>query len=422
MIQPLIVTLREGVEAALIVGIAVIYLRKTGREQAVGTVYYALAAAIAASIAGAILIQRITINQEAFEGYVLLLSAFFVATMLYWMHRTSGAIKGEIERHIEKVSAKPGASSWGIFFFVFFMVFREGLETVLILGAVTLNTADLLDFFGAIAGLTLAVIFGVLFLRGSLRVDLRRFFQITTVILCAVVLQLIVSGLHELSEAGVVPSNQRMMALIGPVVSNDFFFVVLILALAGLMVLFDWRSRTGRPDGFTPAEGADRRAALHAARKEKLWTLSVCAFSLIFILAITAQFIYAKSQTSLSPAIPIAAIDGQIRIPLADVSDGALHRFSYSGADTTVRFIVVKSGDHLGTALDACVICGSQGYYQQGPHVFCKNCTAEIYSPSIGVTGGCNPVPLPSFTEGTDLVINVSDITNGASMFTTASH
>ena len=147
------------------------------------------------------------------------------------------------------------------------ILFREGIETVLILGAVTLNTSDLLDFFGAIAGLVLAVIFGILFLRGSIRVDLRRFFRITTVILCAVVLQLVISGLHELSESGVIPSNQRMMALIGPIVSNDFFFVVLILALASMMVLLDWRSRAAVPATAGPGEGADRRAAQHAARQ-----------------------------------------------------------------------------------------------------------------------------------------------------------
>lgn len=415
MIQSLVVTLREGVEAALIIGIAVTYLRKTGRHDAIRTVYAALAAAILASIVGAVLLERIAINQEAFEGYVLLISAFFVATMLYWMHRTGSALKGEIEQRIEQVTSTTSASSWGIFLFVFFMVFREGIETVLILGAVTLNTSDLLDFFGAIAGLALAVIFGVLFLRGSFRVDLRRFFKITTVILSAVVFQLLISGLHELSESGVLPSNQRIMALIGPIVSNDFFFVVLILALASMMILLDWRNRA--PQAASAESAADRRAALYTARREKLWTFGVCASALLFIMAITAEFIYAKNQTALSPATPVTAIDGVIRIPLSSVADGDLHRYSYQGGDTTVRFIVVKSGDHLGTALDACVICGSQGYYQKGPHVFCKNCTAEIYSPSIGVTGGCNPIPVPSTTQGTDLLIQASDLQTGSRLF-----
>jgi high-affinity iron transporter len=416
MIQSLVVTLREGVEAALIIGIAIIYLRKTGRASSTRVVYFALGAAVAASIAGAVIVQQISLNQEALQGYILLASAFFVATMLYWMHRTGGSIKGVIERRIEQVSSQEAASSWGIFLFVFFMVFREGIETVLILSAVTLNTSDLLEFFGAIAGLTLAVIFGVLFLRGSVRVDLRRFFLITTVILSAVVFQLVISGLHELSESGVIPSNQQIMALVGPIVSNDFFFVVLILTLASMMILFDWHSRSKQP---LAADGnaADRRAAAYAARREKLWTGAVCASSLVFIMAITAEFIYAKSQTELSPATAVSDSNGVIRIPLAQISDGDLHRFSYHGADVSARFIIVKAGDHVGTAFDACVICGAQGYYQQGPHVFCKNCTAEIYTPSIGITGGCNPVPFPSRMEGNDLLINVSDLAAGSKLF-----
>jgi high-affinity iron transporter len=417
MLQSLVVSLREGVEAALIVGIAIIYLRKTGRQHSVKIVYLALGAAIAASIAGAVLLQRISLNQEAFEGYIFLLSAVFVATMLYWMNKTARGLKGHIEQRLEHSSSESSASTWGIFLFVFFMVLREGIETVLILSAVTLNTSDLLEFSGAIAGLALATIFAVLFLRGSIRVDIRRFFQITTIILVAVIAQLVISGLHELSEAGVVPSNQQLMALIGPIVSHDIFFIVLILALAGMMILFDWRSRAHEVSAAGSTRGAEHRATLHAARRDKLWTAAVCSTTLIFIMAITAEFIYANGQTALSPATPVTDSGGIIRIPLAEVSDGELHRFSYQGTDISARFIVIKTGDHIGTAFDACVICGSQGYYQKGPHVFCKNCTAEIYAPSIGVTGGCNPVPLTSHVSDTDLQINVTDLAAGNRLF-----
>lgn len=418
MVQSLVITLREGVEAALIIGIAILYLRKSGRAAAEAAVYWALAGAVVASIAGAIVLQRISINQEAFEGYVLLTAAFFVATMLYWMQRTARGLKRQIEQRLESISSQQHTSTLGVFLFVFLMVFREGIETVLILGAVTLNTSDLLNFFGALAGLALAVIFGVLFVRGSMRLDLRRFFEITTVILIAVVLQLAISGLHELSEAGVIPSSQRAMALIGPIVSNDAFFIVLILALAAMMILFDWRARralaaTASSDS-TPAE---RRSARHAAQREWWWTAAACSSAFVFILLITANFLYAKSQTALSPAQSVTAVDGVIRIAVAGVSDGTLHRFLYEGGDVTARFIVIQAGDRVGTAFDACVICGAQGYYQQGPHVFCKNCTAEIYTPSIGVTGGCNPLPLPSRIDGGELIIAVSDLNAGSAFF-----
>src|SRR6202042_441196 len=96
------------------------------------------------------------------------------------------------------------SSKTGLFFFVFLLVLREGVETVLILSAVTLNSTELLSFTGTLLGIAVAIVFGVLFIRGSVKINLQRFFRVTTVILYFVAFQLIVSGLHELSENGVL--------------------------------------------------------------------------------------------------------------------------------------------------------------------------------------------------------------------------
>src|SRR5262249_26728779 len=137
--------------------------------------------------------------------------------------------------------------------------------------------------------------------------------------------QLVVSGLHELSENLVLPSSKEEMALIGPIVSNEWFFVVMIVALAGLMVLFEAKRR--QPVGV-PETAAERRKALWTARRERLWMISVYATSFVFILLVTAEFIYAKSSSQLSPAAPVTFINGEAAIPLSQVSDGDLHRFS----------------------------------------------------------------------------------------------
>ena len=417
MIQSLVITLREGVEAALVIGIAIAYLNKSGRAALVGRVYWALGAAVLASIAAAVVLQRITFNQEAYEGWVLLAAAFFVATMLVWMQRTARGLRRHIEGRLEAISSQERTSGLGVFLFVFLMVFREGAETVLMLSAVSLNTADLLNFLGAATGLGLAVVFGIVFVRGTVRLDLRKFFRVTTVILFCVILQLIITGLHELSEGGVLPSSRQEMALVGPVVSNEVFFVVTIVALAALMVLFDWRSRQRTLPAADSLSPVERRRELWRARREKLWTAAVCAGSFVFILLVTAEFIYAKNLTALSPAAPVTENGGLLRIPVDAVSDGNLHRFSYSAGDATARFIVVRVGTRIATALDACEICGSQGYYQKGPEIFCKNCSAAIYGPTIGVTGGCNPVPLPSEVSGSELQIRAADLLAGARHF-----
>jgi uncharacterized membrane protein len=210
------------------------------------------------------------------------------------------------------------------------------------------------------------------------------------------------------------------MALIGPIVSNDVFFFITILALAALMVLFDWRSRQAASPQPEPVSPVERRRQHWLARRDKMWAGAVCGSAFVFILLITAEFLYAKNQTTLSAPTEVAATDGLIRVPVQTISDGNLHRFAYSGEEGAVRFIVLRVGDRFATALDACEICGAQGYYQKDVAVFCKNCSAEIFAPTIGLAGGCNPVPLPSEIQGTDLLIRTTDLAPGSRFFQAA--
>src|SRR5258708_4453677 len=241
MLQAFIITLREGVEAALIVGITLAYLAKIGRTDLRKTVYAALGAAFLGSIGVAILISRLNWNEDVFEGWIMLVAAFFVVTMVIFMMKTGRKLKGQIEG---KVGLLAGNDAWiGLFFFVFLMVLREGAETVLILSAVTLNSTELMSFLGTLLGVLAPVAFGVMFVKGSVRINLQKFFRVTTAILFLVAAQLVVAGLHELSESGVLPSSQREMALICPRRCVDLLFLLTILALAALMVLLEWRRR-----------------------------------------------------------------------------------------------------------------------------------------------------------------------------------
>src|SRR5262249_61635766 len=126
-----------------------------------------------------------------------------------------------------------------------------------------------------------AVLFGVTFVKGSVRINLQKFFRVTTVILFFVASQLLVSGLHELSENGILPSSKREMAIIGPIVRNDFFFFVTIVALAGLMVLFEARRRQAVA---VPSSAAEARKSRWSARRERLWMVAVFASSFLFII------------------------------------------------------------------------------------------------------------------------------------------
>lgn len=417
MVQSFVIALREGVEAALVIAIALSYLRKIGREDLHRVVYRALGAAVGASLVGAWLFQKLQWNQEAFEGWLLLGSAVFVFTLVVWMWRHARGLKAAIEGKLGTLAQGSGGSTAGVFVFVFLMVFREGVETVLMLSAVSLTSDSILEAAGVLLGLAVAVAFGVTFIRGTVKIDLRRFFRVTTAILVVVVLQLLITGLHELSEAGVLPSSQREMALVGPIVRNDVFFFVTVLALAGWMALLEWRRRQG--EAGAGASGAERRMAVWTARRERMWMTGVSAASFLFILMITAEFIYAKAATALSPAETLTAVNGLVRIPVVRVSDGQLHRFSYhSEAGVVTRLIVIQKPDQtLAAALDACLICGDHGYYQKGSHVLCKNCDSAIFVPSIGAVGGCNPIAVGSRVEGSDLVIEGRELEGGAKHF-----
>ena len=413
MLQSFIITLREGVEAALIVGITLAYLAKIGRTDLRKVVYAALAAAFLGSIGVAIVISRTHLNEDVFEGWVMLVAAFFVVSMVVFMMKTGRKMKGDIEG---KVGTLAGKGGWfGLFVFVFLMVLREGAETVLILAAVSLNSTELQSFLGTLLGVAAAITFGVMFVKGSVRINLQKFFRVTTAILFLVAAQLLISGLHELSESGVIASSKREMAIIGPIVSNDWFFFVTIFALAALMVLFDAKRRAPVPELASPAA---RRKAAWTARRERLWMVSVYTFSFVFIAMVTAEFVYAKSQSALSPATEVSFTNGQLTIPLAQISGGDLHRFQAKENGTEIRFWLYQKPDgKIATVFDACEICGAVGFYKSGNGVVCKNCAAPINPQSVGTQGGCNPVPLKATQTADSILIQETDIAAGSRMF-----
>ncbi|HKD44723.1 MAG TPA: Fe-S-containing protein [Candidatus Angelobacter sp.] len=417
MFQALVVTLREGVEAALIVGISLVYLAKIGRSDLRRIVYAALVAAFAASVVAGIALSSLEniINRDKLEGWIMLVAAVLVVGMIVFMMHTARKLKGEIEG---KVGSLAGAGSqWGLFAFIFFMVFREGAETVGILAGVSLNTSELMSFLGTLVGVALAVLFGVMFVKGSVRIDLRRFFRVTTVILLFVAAQLVISGLHELSETGVVGSSKQEMALIGPIVRNPYFFPVTMLALVALMVLLEYRRR--QPDAAPASSPAEQRKLQWNARRDRFWAILVCATAFFFMIGITAEFVYAETPPALSKAVTLTPDqNGHILISTEGLAEGDLRRYSVDVNGVPVRFLLYRKPDgKVATVFDACQICGGVGFFKGANGLVCKNCSAPINPQSVGQQGGCNPIPLQSAPQGESVVINVSYLTAQVGQF-----
>ncbi len=415
MLSAFLIALREGVEAALVVGIILVYLSRTGRTHLSRYVWGGVASAVALSLAAAIALERFRISEDGFEGLLLLVAAFFVVTMIIWMNRVARHLKKEIEQKVESYAVRAGrAAGWGIALFVFLMVLREGAELALILRAVELSTEGLQTWIGTTLGIGSAVAVGVFFFKGTLKVPLQRFFSVTSAILILVSIQLAVTGLHELSEARWIPSSKSEMALLGPIVANELFFFVFVFGAAALMILREWHSATHAKAATAVMNDAERRLMEAQSRRQRRWMIAAAAMSLSVILALTADFIYARVNAAPVQAKPVEALNGFVSIPVAEVQDGNLHLFTINVNGQPIRFMVIKKPGGYGTALDACLICGADGYRQEGQNVICRRCASAIYIPSIGQKGGCNPIGFGSRVDGDNILIDVSALTKSA--------
>jgi len=410
LLSSFLIALREGVEAALVVGIVLVYLNRTARAYLVRWVWGGVVAAIVSSLGVAIALERLKVSEDGFEGVLLLVAAVFVVTMIIWMNRVARHLKSEIEKRVERQAAKSDFSAGtGLAALVYLMVVREGAELALILRALNLSTDGLSVWIGTILGLGVAVAVGVFFFQGTLKISLGKFFSWTSTILIIIAVQLALTGVHELSEAMWLPSSKVEMAYVGPVVRNEFFFFTVILGAAALLVLREWMAARGRV-AENVADAAERRRLEWERRKQRSWAFASAFTCTAVILILAAEFAYTR-VTAQTEARSIQSDNGAVRIPLSEISDSNLHVYSVDASGTSLRFLVIrKPNGSWGTALDACLICGTAGYRQDGSNVVCRNCASAIYIPTIGEAGGCNPVGVPSRTESGALVIDVSNL------------
>jgi high-affinity iron transporter len=415
LLSSFLIALREGVEAALVVGIVLVYLNRTGRAALVRWVWGGVAAAAVSSLAAAIVLERWRVSQDGFEGLLLLIAAVFVVTVIVWMNRVAHHLKKEIEQRVEDYAGRSTfAAGLGLAAFVFFMVLREGAELALILRAVELSSEGLAVWIGTSLGLGVAIAVGWFFFQGTLKVSLGKFFAATSTILILVAIQLALTGIHELSEAMWLPSSRIEMAVVGPIVRNEVFFFSVILGAAALLVLREWTAARSQAVSNV-SDAAARRRLEWERRKRRRWAFASAFTCTAVILILAAEFAYTRVAAT-TEARAIVATGNEVRIPLAEVSDSNLHIYSVDANGTSLRFLVIrKPNGSWGTALDACLICGTAGYYQDGSNVVCRNCASAIYIPTIGEAGGCNPVGVPSRTENGALVIDVSALVEARS-------
>jgi high-affinity iron transporter len=210
MMQAFVITLREGLEAFLIVAISLAYLRKSGRHELVPAVRWGIALSILISIVAAMLFRRAA-NQALWEGLLAMVAAASVATLTVHMWRTARRIKGDIEGQLRSSTLKQGSAAFlGVLGFTTLMITREGMETALLMNTLLFEIKSMSIIGGAIVGSCCAAFVAWLWSRYGHRVNLALFFQVTAVFLLVFVVQLLIYGFHELTEANIFPYSEPL--------------------------------------------------------------------------------------------------------------------------------------------------------------------------------------------------------------------
>jgi len=207
MIESFVIALREGIEAALIVGIILGYLKKVGAATLAKPVYFGVGLGVLASIgvAGIFLLLRVEFEgkfEQLFEGITMLVAAAILTTMILWMRNNSKTYSEDLREKVETALTK--RQSYGLASLAFVSIWREGIETVLFLGSASFTSSGVQLLVGGGLGLGLAVLIGLAIMKYSVRLDLRTFFNVTGILLILFAAGLVGRGILEFQEAGLI--------------------------------------------------------------------------------------------------------------------------------------------------------------------------------------------------------------------------
>lgn len=236
MLASFLLSLREGIEAALIIGIVLGALRKLNRSEMAPAVWYGAISALAVSLLTGILLTAFGLSlegaaEEIFEGIAMLLAAAVLTWMIFWMNRQARSIKGELEAGVNRATSTGGTRA--LFSLAFLAVVREGIELALFLTAATFASDVQSTLLGALLGMGAAVFLGWGLFASTRRLNLRRFFQVTGVLLILFAAGLVAHGVHEFNEVGWIPSVVEHVWDVNPIIDENSTPGLLLKALFG---------------------------------------------------------------------------------------------------------------------------------------------------------------------------------------------
>jgi len=236
MLASFLLSLREGLEAALIIGIVLAALRKTGRNKLIPVVWRGTAAAVIASLIAGMVITWLGTEfegrgEQIFEGSTMLTAAILLTWMIFWMQRQSYGQQKNLETGVNQ--AVEHDNQWKLFWLAFLAIGREGLELVLFLAAVRLSSDPLRTSLGAILGFSVSVLLGWSLFASSKRMNLGQIFLGINILLIFFSAGLLARGIHEFNEAGIIPPVIEHIWNLNPILDQKLPVSQLLTALFG---------------------------------------------------------------------------------------------------------------------------------------------------------------------------------------------
>jgi high-affinity iron transporter len=267
-----LIGLREGLEAALVVGILVAYVRKIGRRDVLFRLWIGvgLAVLVALSVGAVLTFGAYGLSfeaQEALGGSLSIVATGFVTWMVFWMLRTSQNLKGTLQSDIDKALIGAG---WGLVLVAFLAVGREGIETALFIWAAVQATGETtLPLLGAALGILTAVVLGYLIYRGLVRINLARFFAWSGGFLILVAAGVLSYGVHDLQEAGILPGLNSLAFDVSAIVPPDSWYGTLLKGTVNFSPATTWLELTVWLLYFVPTLTLFIRAVLRGQKTKK---------------------------------------------------------------------------------------------------------------------------------------------------------
>ncbi|MEC9491934.1 DUF2318 domain-containing protein [Flexistipes sp.] len=420
MIKGMALTILSGMDAVILIGFLVGYLKHTKIKNAGKAVFYALTAGLLFSFSLVYTLKHLSIEKETevfftFTGFLLT-----VIIILWAVYQKYGVSEnGQTnDNFIQKVLIFAYCLYLGVLYetHIFRVPSKISLDTMQTSG---FDTKQFLIYCGVITGILLLILFLfalINFLRRSPNDLSRRLLLTVNFIYLG---KLSIMAVYGLIFVGILPSTPSLISGVAPFYNNIGLFSYFFLFATGVILILNLFIKTGDHIGYEGLNRAEIRKIKARKKKRVFWIKFPATLAGVFILILSANYISMNRTVSLVPAVPLKPVDGVFEIDKEKVNDGKLHRFSYeTKEDVIIKFFIIrKTEDAYGVVYDACDICGAAGYYQQENNVICRRCDVLMNKATIGFPGGCNPIPINFRVENGKIYITKKELLKKEDIF-----